>query len=128
VTKIVNIHRDVSVCREVAVEDVVFADLRLHRVTIRWFLQGQPDAQWVQAFDKTIRTEGALRSFVPSSYGTPMVLENGSIVWSVRRSDVKRSVAFVRRAIALANARATGVLVPFPAQRVGPPPTTENAR
>jgi hypothetical protein len=104
---------DRQIDRAVSVVGVVILDRHFHRVTIEWSFDRQPDAHWVAAFNETAHTRGVMRSFVPSAYGTPMVLDNSTLVWSVKRGDLKASVAFVERAIAEANATVSSKVVPL---------------
>jgi hypothetical protein len=103
--------------QEVTVVNITLADLQVHRVTIEWFLDRQPDAEWIEAFDDTVLNKRVMRAFVPSAYGRPMVMHDATIVWAVRIGDVRCSLALVEKSVVYANAGVRGTLVPFRSSR-----------
>ncbi len=63
------------------------------RVTIEWRLSTQPGEEWLAAFRHPACCGIPARLGVTTAYGSPLVLDDGVIAWSVDESEMGIAVA-----------------------------------
>jgi hypothetical protein len=63
------------------------------RVTIEWKLSIQPGEEWLAAFHHSSCCSIPARLGVTTAYGSPLVLDDGVIAWSVDESEMGPAVA-----------------------------------
>ncbi len=77
------------------------------RVTIEWRLSSQPGEEWLAAFHHPLCSSIPSRLGVTTSYGSPLVLGERVIAWSVDQSElapaVVAGVAMIDRATSIAE-------------------------
>jgi len=94
---------------------VSIVEVRPGRVTIEWTLNCQPSAEWIAVFD-ALSADADLRSTVESAYGRPLVMRDGSIIWSVRDSEVRAAISLVQLGVTSANDRLSAEILAGAAQ------------
>jgi hypothetical protein len=90
--------------QEPALVRVSIVESRPGRVTVEWTLDCQPTVGWIVVFD-SLSADTDLRSTVESAYGRPLVMQNQTIIWSVRDSEVRAAISFVELGVTIANDR-----------------------
>jgi hypothetical protein len=89
---------------------VSVVESRPGRVTIEWTLDCQPTLGWIAVFD-SLGADTDLRSTVESAYGRPLVMQNQTIVWSVRDPEVRAAISFVELGVTIANDRLSAAIL-----------------
>jgi hypothetical protein len=73
------------------------------QIMIEWTLSTPVDDWWIEAFSRApVRARGS-EGFVAGGSGTPTVLPEGVIRWSVPHVDLRNAAVFVLQSVAFAN-------------------------
>jgi hypothetical protein len=96
--------------QKVAVLKIQVVGKNYHRVTVEWTLDGRPIKEWIDAFNDSMLAAGGYRSFVPSAYGRPLLMDDGTIVWAMFETDMQTAVSYVEQVVAHTNAELDGLV------------------
>ena len=81
---------------------VTIASARLGRVTLEWVLSSKPTHEWIGVFD-SLSADNDFRRTVESAYGRPLVMLDGTILWSMITAEAQAAIEFVEMNVARAS-------------------------